>query len=539
MIRLSYPSTQLGERQATFGGDLIRMGTGDACEVRIRSPRVALAEHHADLLREHGAYVVMSRSAANLLRLNGRPVKRARIQAGDRIQLGGAGGPEIQILQIGVAERPPEFEDDEPPEPTLIAAMDVAPARPRTKGPAALALSAAPEEVTRPAVVLAPLQNTPSRVIRNLGTKLKELGRPHEEVMDWLGKAARQISDAREAPGISSGHTLVIMARALVGLRQTAEGRTDRWKQRLGWVLVLGVLGVAALGGVIWWQQQQIQALVAEKAVLDTQIQSVFNEMVTETDETRLAELEARLEVLMGRASEKILQVSRSNAKKAEELEKPVDPLEEDIRKILKSFGAETYAIPPIFKQTLQTKIDAIVSNSGTANTYARKQRYWPAIQKALRAKQLPEELGYIAYTESRFDPTVKNAKSGASGMWQLMTETARTCGITVDARRDDRFDAGRSSTAAACYLSKLLIEFGEESFMLAMASYNRGENGVRRSLHKLAKEPGGYRKRDFWHLYRLKLLPEETREYVPTVIAAAIVFGNPEKYGLPLSPRR
>jgi membrane-bound lytic murein transglycosylase D len=76
-------------------------------------------------------------------------------------------------------------------------------------------------------------------------------------------------------------------------------------------------------------------------------------------------------------------------------------------------------------------------------------------------------------------------------------------------------------------------VEFGEESFMLALASYNRGENGVRRALHRLAQRPGGYRMRDFWHLYRLKLLPEETREYVPKVLAAAIVFENPEKYGL------
>jgi membrane-bound lytic murein transglycosylase D len=70
---------------------------------------------------------------------------------------------------------------------------------------------------------------------------------------------------------------------------------------------------------------------------------------------------------------------------------------------------------------------------------------------------------------------------------------------------------------------------------MLAMASYNKGENGVRRVLRQVARTPGGFKKsrRDFWHLYRLKLLPEETREYVPKILAAAIVCSNPEKYGL------
>jgi hypothetical protein len=67
------------------------------------------------------------------------------------------------------------------------------------------------------------------------------------------------------------------------------------------------------------------------------------------------------------------------------------------------------------------------------------------------------------------------------------------------------------------------------------MASYNKGENGVRRVLRKVSQTPGGFKKskRDFWHLYRLKLLPDETREYVPKILAAAIVCSHPEKYGL------
>jgi membrane-bound lytic murein transglycosylase D len=83
--------------------------------------------------------------------------------------------------------------------------------------------------------------------------------------------------------------------------------------------------------------------------------------------------------------------------------------------------------------------------------------------------------------------------------------------------------------------LANLLSEYGSDSFMLAMASYNRGEAGVRRVLHKIAQEPGGFRKekRDFWHLYRLKKLPEETREYVPKVLAAAIVCRNAKKLEL------
>src|SRR2546423_10665105 len=84
---------------------------------------------------------------------------------------------------------------------------------------------------------------------------------------------------------------------------------------------------------------------------------------------------------------------------------------------------------------------------------------------------------------------------------------------------------------AATRYLSNLLAEHGSESFMLALAGYNYGETKLRRELHDLR----AYRKeeRDFWRLYRLKRLSQETREYVPLVLAAAIVFSSPERYGL------
>ena len=94
----------------------------------------------------------------------------------------------------------------------------------------------------------------------------------------------------------------------------------------------------------------------------------------------------------------------------------------------------------------------------------------------------------------------------------------------------DDRIDPGKLTPAAAKYLYNLLSEFGSDSFMLAIASYNKGENGMRKVLHEV-----GFRKdqRDFWHLYRLKKLPEETMEYVPQILAAAIICNDPKKYGL------
>jgi membrane-bound lytic murein transglycosylase D len=155
-------------------------------------------------------------------------------------------------------------------------------------------------------------------------------------------------------------------------------------------------------------------------------------------------------------------------------------------------------------------------------------------ITRQFSALGLPEELAYVAWAETQFDPKAKSA-AGAAGMWQMMASTAQSYGLRVDASVDERYDPDKETRAAARHLANLLAEYGSDSFMLAMASYNRGEAGVRRVLRDIAQEPGGFRKekRDFWHLYRMKKLPEETREYVPKVLAAVIVSRDAKKLGL------
>lgn len=212
------------------------------------------------------------------------------------------------------------------------------------------------------------------------------------------------------------------------------------------------------------------------------------------------------------------------------------DELDREIRHILSKFNAQTYAVPPIFKERLKHYIDRNVRQSGTRAIYRRKRQYWPLIVKEFSALGLPEEMGYVAWQESGFDPLAESAAK-AKGMWQFMDFRAREFGMRVDPKRgiDDRTDVLKSTRGAAKYLANLLAEFGEDSFMLAIASYNKGENGMRRVLHEIAQQPGGFRKdkRDFWHLYRLKKLPQETLEYVPQILAAAIIGNDPKKYGL------
>jgi len=310
-------------------------------------------------------------------------------------------------------------------------------------------------------------------------------------------------------------------------------------KTKKKWVKVLVVVTVAALvtisvlGVVIVLQHRKIAGLIARKKEIDTEILAVEQQMEGEQDPDRLAVLEGIFTILSGSAERTVANLNQADSSKAE-LATEGDQLERDIRVILAKFDAATYAIPPIFKERLQFYIDQLTRSSNLKTIYARKQRYWPVIGREFSALGLPEEMAFVAWTESQFDPDATNP-SGAKGMWQMTPSTAQALGLRVDDQVDERTDVPKQTRAAARYLANLLAEFGEDSFMLAMASYNRGEAGVRRVLHDVAREPGGFKKenRDFWHLYRLKVLPEETREYVPKILAAAVVCNNPARYGL------
>jgi hypothetical protein len=271
----------------------------------------------------------------------------------------------------------------------------------------------------------------------------------------------------------------------------------------------------------------------AQKTELGDEIDHVLWQMEADSDPARLAKADRRLEQLVADA-QRALDELRKRGGSAPALSSTGDQLDLDIRRILKTFGAETYVVPPIFKERLRYHIARILKRPDLQAIYQRKKKYWPVISKELTALGLPQEMGYVVWAESLFDPTARS-DSGSLGLWQFQARSARNYGLRVDEQVDERTDVAKCTRAAARYLADMLSEFGSDSFMLALASYNSGEKKIRRALHELAQEPGGYGKdkRDFWHLYRRKMLSEETREYVPTVLAASLIGSNPERYGL------
>jgi membrane-bound lytic murein transglycosylase D len=167
------------------------------------------------------------------------------------------------------------------------------------------------------------------------------------------------------------------------------------------------------------------------------------------------------------------------------------------------------------------------------AERLQRGTRYEPMIRAKMKAGGLPEDMYYLALVESGFDPHAYS-RAAAVGMWQFMTSTARDMGLRVDRWVDERRDPVRSTGAAVRFIRGLREEFG--SLYLAAAAYNGGPGRVSRGLARYADDLEGTPGDDaFFVLAEKDYLRNETREYVPQLIAAALIAKEPTRYGMTL----
>lgn len=165
-----------------------------------------------------------------------------------------------------------------------------------------------------------------------------------------------------------------------------------------------------------------------------------------------------------------------------------------------------------------------------------RGTRYEPMIRAKMREGGLPEDMYYLALVESGFDPNAYS-RAAAVGMWQFMTSTARDMGLRVDWWVDERRDPVKSTGAAVRFIKGLKEQFG--SLYLAAAAYNGGPGRVARGLTRYADDLEGTSGDDlFFALAAKDYLRNETREYVPQLIAAALIAKEPDRYGMSITPR-
>lgn len=151
-----------------------------------------------------------------------------------------------------------------------------------------------------------------------------------------------------------------------------------------------------------------------------------------------------------------------------------------------------------------------------------RSGRYMPVIEDVLKRNGLPDDLKYLVIVESDLQPHAGSPK-GAMGFWQFMDATGRNYGLVIEEGIDERKNIFTSTEAAVRYLKKLHADF--RSWTLAAAAYNMGEEGLKAEM--LVQEIN-----DYYRLY----LPLETQQYVPRIVVAKLILGDPARYGFNLT---
>jgi len=159
----------------------------------------------------------------------------------------------------------------------------------------------------------------------------------------------------------------------------------------------------------------------------------------------------------------------------------------------------------------------------------SRLGRYEGMIRERLRARGLPEDLVYLTLIESGLSNTAVS-RARAVGMWQFIAGTGRMYGLEIDPWLDERRDPFKATDAAVSHLQDLVQRLG--SVYLAAAAYNAGAGRIEREIARLPGEPDSVDDQTFFEIADRRNLRRETRDYVPKLIAAALIAKQPARYG-------
>lgn len=176
----------------------------------------------------------------------------------------------------------------------------------------------------------------------------------------------------------------------------------------------------------------------------------------------------------------------------------------------------------PIDKPDIRERVDRelLVNTYWQSNgllLFKRANKYFPIIEPILKKNGIPDDFKYLAVIESALVNATSTA--GAKGFWQLMKTTAKEYGMEVNSNVDERYHIEKSTQVACDYLNSAKKKFG--NWTMAAAAYNRGRAGMLRNMSKQKVD----------NYYDL-LLGEETKRYVPRILAVKEILSNPTKYG-------
>jgi hypothetical protein len=198
--------------------------------------------------------------------------------------------------------------------------------------------------------------------------------------------------------------------------------------------------------------------------------------------------------------------------------------------------------VPKGFTKEVKAYIAKWQSSNRLARAIKRAQvnGYTPIVQQVMLEHYLPPQFFYLALQESNYERQIIGPETRfgiAKGIWQFIPATAERYGLKTGPLlavrrydpRDERFDFEKATLAAAGYLRDIYTTEAQASGLLVMASYNWGENRVRKLINKMPENP---RQRNFWELIKKHKIPEETYNYVYYIFSAAVIGENPQLFG-------
>ncbi len=360
-----------------------------------------------------------------------------------------------------------------------------------------------------------------------LAQRLKDDEAGHDELKDLMKDKGRAERIAKS--GVLNKRDALMI--------QSAASNFSSQKKRAWWILG-SVSGVAAIiVSVLLYQNLGYRGKVKQQENLLSTARNLESELA-QAKQAGPAESEEEKAILVSklRAAERQLMNVRSNLKTSDVINTYKNPLGREIHTILEGFGKRDYIVPDIFINQVEKHIYSFTKTSSRAimeRSFANSHKYKQIIENELNRQGMPMAFFYLSMHESLLDSNIIS-KAGARGLWQFMPETARDYGLkvakdweTAAPEMDQRTDPKLSTQAGVKYVKNLYAEFGDVA--LAMAAYNAGEGRIRKALRSI-DDP--INNRDFWYIYRLGILADETNEYVPKIIATMIIDKNHSRYG-------
>lgn len=428
-----------------------------------------VSARHLEIRKDGDTYHIRDLNSTNGTYLDGQRVTETTLQPSNVIRLG-ADGPELSF----VVEDAPTVELDQ----TVVVPL------------------------SPPSLVPAP----------EIEASADVMSRSHEDLL------SQAVTRARMSRRSGIGDSTVIIMREMLN---AALHRTSRKFKAVIAVLVIALFSVSSYGSL------KISAMKQEKRQIDAEMQQIEAMIARGTqDSAETDQLITRLNRYEGEA--RALQSNLLYRAASFEHEETVM---QEIHALMREFGAETYSIPPEFRDEVYRFIRQYEGpdKPHMERALGEAQQDIGLMRRIFEQDNLPPDLAYIPLVESALN-THSTSAAGAAGLWQFTPATARALGLKVGGGVDERLNAAKATHAAAKYIRGLILDFGSgSSVMLALAAYNLGPSRIKMAVRKV-DDP--IKQRNFWYLYRIRAVPTETREYVPKVIAVMIIGRHPQRFG-------